>query len=121
MCHQILIVRFVSGKPSPPQNLRVKDVSINYVTLEWEIPKTDGGSPVTGYVIEKRDMKRSNYVKVSDVSADCLVVTADKLVEGSEYLFRVCAENSIGASDWTTLDEPVKARHLFGKLLYMYM
>ena len=33
-----------------------------------------------------------------------------KLVEGNEYLFRISAENAIGASDWTTTNEAVKAR-----------
>ena len=37
-------------------------------------------------------------------------VQITKLIEGNEYLFRVCAENSIGASDWTTTAEPIKAR-----------
>ena len=32
------------------------------------------------------------------------------MIEGNEYYFRVCAENCIGASDWTTTTEPIKAR-----------
>ena len=34
----------------------------------------------------------------------------DKLIEGNDYFFRVCAENSIGASDWTTTDDAITAR-----------
>ena len=93
----------------------MKEISKDYAVLEWEIPQTDGGSPITGYVIEKRDMKRSSYVKVSEVSSDCLVLKADKLVEDNEYLFRVCAENENGASEWTTTAEPIKAKYPFGE------
>ena len=102
-------------KPSPPQNFEVTDVNKDSVILKWRAPANDGGSAVTNYVIEKRDVKRSNFLKVTQVTADVTEVKVEKLTEGNEYFFRVCAENEIGASDWTTTDDAIKAKLPFGK------
>lgn len=85
------------------------------MTVVWNVPETDGGSPITNYTIEKKDVARSSYVKVDQVSADSLKVVANRLVEDKEYVFRVCAENAIGASDWAETEEPTMAKLPFGK------
>jgi titin len=93
----------------------VTEVYKDYVVLAWDIPETDGNSPITGYSIEKRDMKRSSFIKVEEVKT--LTLKVPKLIEGNEYMFQVCAINDIGTSDWTQLDEPVKARLPFGEFM----
>ncbi len=40
--------------PEAPLNPAVKDVERRAVTLKWFPPARDGGSPVTGYIIEYR-------------------------------------------------------------------
>ena len=101
-----------------PQNVRVTEFSKDQMTVVWDVPASDGGSPITGYTIEKRDVARSSYVKVDSVSADKLKVVATRLVEGKEYLFQVCAENDIGVSDWAGTSEPTMAKLPFGELCY---
>lgn len=44
-------------KPGPPLNLRVTDVWGFNAALEWEPPKDDGNCEITGYTIQKADMK----------------------------------------------------------------
>jgi len=109
----------VKDKPSPPLKLRVKEVSKNYVVVAWDIPENDGGSPITGYMVEKKDINKTSFMNAGRVGADTLELKVTKLVEGNEYYFRVCAENSIGESDWATIAEPVKARLPFGMLQKM--
>ena len=37
------------------------------VTLEWDAPADDGGARLTGYVIEKRDTRKSRWTYVHKV------------------------------------------------------
>ena len=83
--------------------------------ISWDAPKSDGGSPITGYIVEKRDVSRTSYTKAGTVDGKTFTLKVEKLVEGKEYTFQVAAENEIGQSDWAKLDEPVIARLPFGK------
>lgn len=42
-------------RPSPPLNLNFSDQITTAVTLTWETPTSNGGSMITGYVIQKCD------------------------------------------------------------------
>jgi len=82
----------------------------------WDSPESDGGSPVTSYVIEKRDMSRPTWLKVGTVDADCTQFKATELFEGVEYSFRVWAVNKVGPSkEACELDQPCKAKTPFGQ------
>ena len=105
--------------PSAPQNLRGTEVDASYITLAWDIPATDGGSALTGYVIEKKDMKRADYVFLANVDAATLQYKATRLFEGFDYLFRVFAENPAGLSKPCELDKPIKARIPYGLFVFM--
>ena len=63
--------------------------------LEWRRPTDDGGSRVTGYVIEMCEAgglwRRVGYTPASDMS---YIVSG--LREGHTYFFRVSAENTKG-------------------------
>lgn len=50
--------------PSAPKDFKVAEVSRHHVHLMWEAPDHDGGSPVTHYQIEKREVSRKTWVKV---------------------------------------------------------
>lgn len=45
-------------EPSKPGTPIIKDYDKNFVELEWEKPESDGGSPITGYIIEKKEKFR---------------------------------------------------------------
>jgi len=102
--------------PSSPLNLRGVEVDATYITLSWDAPASDGGSPLTGYVVEKKDMKRAagDYVFLANVPATTLQYKATRLFEGCEYMFRVFAENQAGLSQPCQLDKPITARMPYG-------
>lgn len=104
-----------SDKPSAPRDLRKFDQNVNFITIEWNEPESDGGSRITGYIVEKRDANRTQWTRVSDLDADTLRCKVSKLVEGNEYYFRVAAVNRIGQSPFATTEDAIKAKLPFGK------
>jgi len=89
-------------------------VSKDFVTLGWESPDTDGGAPLTGFIVERKDVTKASWVSAGRCEPDTFQFRVTKLIEGNEYEFQVAAENEVGQSDWATLDKPVKAKLGFG-------
>ncbi|XP_034049728.1 myosin binding protein Cb isoform X2 [Thalassophryne amazonica] len=85
-------------KPGPPVNMRVVDVWGFNAALEWESPRDDGNCEITGYTIQKADMKTKEWFTVYEHNrrTHC---TATDLIMGNEYMFRVYSENFCGLSE----------------------
>jgi len=103
-------------KPSAPKNLRVTAVSKDSVSLAWDEPDQDGGSPIKRYVVEKADVKRNVFSDAGDTTADTKQFKVTKLLEGNDYMLRVSAENEIGQGKPASLAEPVTAKLPFGMI-----
>uniref|UniRef100_A0A3P9J8M9 Myosin-binding protein C, fast-type n=1 Tax=Oryzias latipes TaxID=8090 RepID=A0A3P9J8M9_ORYLA len=85
-------------KPGPPQKVRVTDVWGFNAALEWEPPKDDGNCEITGYTIQKADMKTKEWFTVYDHNRRTNCTVSD-LVMGNEYSFRIYSENLCGLSE----------------------
>uniref|UniRef100_A0A672JUR8 Myosin-binding protein C, fast-type-like n=1 Tax=Salarias fasciatus TaxID=181472 RepID=A0A672JUR8_SALFA len=85
-------------RPGPPLKVRVTDVWGFNAALEWEPPRDDGNSEITGYTIQKADMKTKEWFTVYEHNrrTNC---TASDLIMGNEYMFRVYSENLCGLSE----------------------
>jgi len=77
------------------------------VTLDWTKPRSDGGSPLTGYVIERRDAASNYWTRVGSVDHRKTTHVVANLRPGAEYQLQVLAENDIGVSDPCMLSAPV--------------
>ncbi|XP_061565082.1 myosin binding protein Cb isoform X4 [Cololabis saira] len=88
----------VIEKPGPPLNVKVTDVWGFNAALEWEPPKDDGNSEITGYCIQKADLKTKEWFTVYDHNRRTNCTVSD-LVMGNEYMFRVYSENLCGLSE----------------------
>ena len=91
---------FQPDVPSAPGRPEVHGVTSHSATLSWATPPYDGGSPITNYIIE---MKSSytytwNVVNIGQ-KVTSTTFTADNLIEGTTYEFRVIAENKAGRSE----------------------
>ena len=90
---------FLSGVPSRPKGpLEVIKVSYDFIDLEWKAPESDGGTPITKYIVEYRSVSRLSWFKGMEVEPNVFVTRILNLVEGTEYLFRVIAVNEEGES-----------------------
>uniref|UniRef100_A0A3B4AB80 Titin n=1 Tax=Periophthalmus magnuspinnatus TaxID=409849 RepID=A0A3B4AB80_9GOBI len=94
-----VVMRTPFVAPGPPHIEDVSHIARDGMTLTWTAPESDGGSEITGYVIEKKDRAgikwtRCNRQKVTDLS---FRVTG--LSTGHEYEFRVSAENIVGTGE----------------------
>lgn len=53
-----------AGKPGTPV---VSDFDKDFVELKWTRPESDGGTPITGYVIEKKDKYSPDWEECAQV------------------------------------------------------
>lgn len=66
-----------ADKPGPPDNLKVTGVTEATVSLVYEAPEDDGGSPIKQYQMERREQGKRAWVNVG-TSKD-LTYVADAL------------------------------------------
>ncbi len=93
--------------PYVPQDLYVIDIAKSTVILGWEKPFHDGGSRLSGYVIEACKTGSDRWMNVAYVKSSLLQHTIVSLNENEQYLFRIRAENSRGVSEPRDLMTPV--------------
>lgn len=103
----------LADKPSPPRNLQVVSVTAITADLKWECPEDNGGSPVTHYIVEKKNLQRNTWQQVG--KPQDLAVTVPDLHDQNQYLFRVSAVNEYGVSEPVEITEPVTAKHPFSE------
>ena len=83
--------------------------------ITWEVPAEDGGSPITGYYVERRLTTSSRWMAVNKSATTDLEITAEELVEDSEYEFRITAENKVGQGPPSSPTKPQVAKDPWGK------
>ncbi len=103
------------GKPTPPGCPEVVSVTHNSATLSWSPPRNDGGSPITGYIVESKSTSSFTWT-VCNIGVKVLEphFTVRDLVEGMTYEFRVIAENKAGRSEESPVSKPVVVRETAG-------
>ncbi len=91
--------------PLRPENLRFISLDRTVVTLAWDPPVYDGGSPVTGYDYRVFGPCASGADTVCDIHAPTRVsgtsVRISRLNPEGSYQFEVRAINAVGAGDWS--------------------
>ena len=83
--------------PSAPEGLTATPGD-TIVTLHWSPPTSDGGSPITGYVVEESFDGTTTWATVSDGDGDDTDTraTITGLKNGTLYYFRILAVNDNG-------------------------
>ena len=100
----------VLDAPSAPEGpLKATEVTADTISLSWKPPKDVGGEPVNNYILEKKPKGSDAWQKVSNF-INSTNATVRNLEQGTEYEFRVMAENQYGVSEPLETQEAIKAK-----------
>ena len=55
-------------EPGAPGRPEPTDWDKDFVDLKWEPPKNDGGAPITGYIVEKKEKGTGKWVKAVETA-----------------------------------------------------
>eukprot|EP00061_Rhincodon_typus_P014149 g41000.t1 len=98
-----------------PTNLHVTDITKTSVSLSWKKPAYDGGSKITGYIVERRDLPNGRWTKASFTNVIETQFTVSGLTQDAQYEFRIFAKNAIGSiSNPSEIVGPVTCHDTFG-------
>ena len=92
-------------------DFKADDISKTSCTLNWQPPENDGGSPITGYTVER--LSGTRWVKVNKKPIKECTLSLTDLIEGSDNEFRVCAENEAGVGEPSDTTGRFKAKDAF--------
>jgi len=87
----------VTARPNPPGTPKLNMSFGKSATLSWTAPLDDGGCKIGNYIVEYFRVGWNVWLKAATTRA--LSTTLHDLIEGSEYKFRVKAENPYGLSE----------------------
>lgn len=82
-----------SVPPGAPTDVSVDKVNKNGARLSWKTPKSDGGTPVTGYIVEKQKEGSDEWVPVMESREPSAFI---RMPEGEKAQFRIVAVNREG-------------------------
>jgi len=84
--------------PTPPTGLAATAVSSSQINLSWNAPTDNGGSPITGYVIERSTNGGSSWSPPVNTGSTATSYSDTGLSPSTAYTYRVSAINSAGTS-----------------------
>lgn len=65
--------------------LEAVEVRADHIKVQWNPPKDNGGSPITGYVIEKMDQDTGRWVPAGEVN-----LSLYKTLVYSKRVYQIC-------------------------------
>jgi len=111
----------INTRPDPPQNL-VLTPGDGFITMTWEAPASDGGSPIIGYKVQRGIEGIDAEVIKVDLGPDVFSYTWDGLKNGTSYTIYIWAVNDVDEGSLVTGEcapegtgEPSNTFRLWGK------
>ena len=94
---QLLLAITHTLVPSAPTILAVEATSSTSISVKWAACTNDGGSSITGYVVECRPaLEPASPFETHLLGEDVVLTTLDNLAPSTEYEVRVRLENDEG-------------------------
>ncbi len=88
------------GPPTPPWGL-TGTAGNAQVQLTWLAPENNGGSPITDYILQRSADNGISWSTFNDGSSVNTNGTITGLSNGTAYIFRVAATNTLGTGDYS--------------------
>ena len=110
-----ILIKDPWNAPSAPGKPNILDWGPDHCDLAWQVPESNGGAPITHYVIEKKEENMQGFVvgKILSVKevlmkGNMVQAACDGLTEGYQYQFRIKAVNlgSTGLWNYSAASEP---------------
>uniref|UniRef100_A0A3B1ISN7 Titin n=1 Tax=Astyanax mexicanus TaxID=7994 RepID=A0A3B1ISN7_ASTMX len=105
-----VVVSYPFTEPSAPGAPFVSSVTKDHMVIEWKPPTNNGGSPILGYHLERKEKNSILWSKLNKLLLTDTRLRTNGLEEGIEYEYRVFAENIAGISPSSKVSEAVVAR-----------
>ena len=91
--------------PSAPSGYKVTNVTDKTADISWTAPESDGGSPITHYIVQTRVIPRSTFTVVEQPTVTKVTLTG--LVPDSQYMVQIIAVNAEGQSAPLSPRDPI--------------
>lgn len=85
------------------------------MTVAWNPPEEDGGLEVSGYIIERKEVRSDRWVRANKNPITMTRYRSTELIEGLEYEHRVIALNAKGLSKPSLPSKPAVATDPIGE------
>lgn len=105
--------------PNPPKDAEIFDWTETTLSVQWKAPDSDGGSPITGYVIEYKEKMASTWKSYVESDPNKLTTIIPDLRTGAQYVVRVRARNVEGDSEPSNTTPPKIAKARFVKPFFV--
>ena len=105
----------LSDYPGAPEAPVISEIFKESCVATYEPPQNDGGTPITGYHLERRIISSARWVRLSRNAIAELTYKVTELIEGNEYEFRVAAENKVGMGPFSPPSKPITAKDPWGR------
>lgn len=92
------------------------DSDKDHITIKWAAPISNGGSPIVGYDIERRDIATGRWIKLNKDPVGRQEFTDDRVQEGHAYEYRVSAVNAAGPGKPSDTSNAFVAKPMKGML-----
>ena len=100
-CDDMRIITAAKTVASAPLNLVVSSSTGGKVVLGWNTPALDGYAAITNYLVEYSRDGGKSWTVFDRQASSATSASVSGLVQGSQYIFRVAAINSVGKGSYS--------------------
>lgn len=115
----ICIFLLLPDTPAPPSMPRITDTTKHSISMTWSRPMYDGGSDVSGYVVEILEEGSEQWYRATTKALKTNEYVAAGLAANKKYRFRVAAVNSKGTGEFSEPSAEIEPLERIGESVQM--